>query len=185
MDLSSSLLAPTCSLWPSTGVRHLIPHGSRRGHGLAGRDHRRLAYAVWAMTDSLQPPWRRSGLAGQWSHTCRRDRRGPRCWPPRTSGLDVASGRAFEGWAAGRARRTCSDFSSAHRGLPGWPRRVADGRPLDEIVPSDIVLIAHGDVVPTDGRVASARAVVDQSAPTGEPLPVERLVTGDRLAAAR
>lgn len=43
-----------------------------------------------------------------------------------------------------------------------------------EIVPGDIVRIRLGDVVPADLKVVEAEATVDQSAITGESLPVEK-----------
>ena len=86
----------------------------------------------------------------------------------------LASGRALEGWAAGRARR---DLSGLLARAPSTARRYRDGSldevPLGDIGPGDLLLVAHGDVVPADGTVASGRAVLDESALTGEPLPVE------------
>jgi heavy metal translocating P-type ATPase len=93
----------------------------------------------------------------------------------------LASGRALEGWAAGRARR---DLSALLKRAPREARRYRGQSlvqvPLEEIVPGDVVLVAHGDVIPVDGTVASGRAVLDESALTGEPLPVER-AAGDRV----
>jgi heavy metal translocating P-type ATPase len=45
---------------------------------------------------------------------------------------------------------------------------------LDLIIPGDRLLIRQGDVVPADGVVASGLAVLDQSALTGEPIPVQQ-----------
>jgi heavy metal translocating P-type ATPase len=87
----------------------------------------------------------------------------------------LASGRALEGWAAGRARR---DLAGLLDRVPRTARLRRDGAlsevPLDEIVPGDVVLVAHGDLVPVDGTVATRRAVLDESALTGEAVPVER-----------
>ena len=44
--------------------------------------------------------------------------------------------------------------------------------PLDAIEPGDLLLIRQGDVAPVDGLLASDRAMLDQSALTGESLPV-------------
>jgi heavy metal translocating P-type ATPase len=86
----------------------------------------------------------------------------------------LASGRALEGWAAGRARR---DLSALLARAPRTARRYRSGElaevPLADIEPGDVVLVAHGDLVPTDGTVAAGRAVLDESALTGEPIPVE------------
>ncbi|MEF9606153.1 heavy metal translocating P-type ATPase, partial [Paracoccus sp. PXZ] len=43
---------------------------------------------------------------------------------------------------------------------------------LDRITPGDRLLIRQGDVVPVDGRIASASALLDNSALTGEALPL-------------
>ena len=52
--------------------------------------------------------------------------------------------------------------------------------PLDDVAAGDMLLVASGDVVPVDGRVASGIAVLDESALTGEARPVER-GTGDQV----
>jgi cation transport ATPase len=46
--------------------------------------------------------------------------------------------------------------------------------PADALRVGDVVLVRTGDVVPVDGAVASAEAVIDESALTGESLPVTR-----------
>jgi heavy metal translocating P-type ATPase len=93
----------------------------------------------------------------------------------------LASGRALENWAAHRARRDLSGL------LERMPRtaRLYRGRslvrvPLEEIVPGEVVLVARGDVIPADGTVRSPVAVLDESALTGESLPVEHPAT-DRV----
>jgi Ca2+-transporting ATPase len=49
--------------------------------------------------------------------------------------------------------------------------------PAEELVPGDLVLLAEGERVPADGRVVSASALaVDESALTGESLPVDKAV---------
>jgi heavy metal translocating P-type ATPase len=87
----------------------------------------------------------------------------------------LASGRALEGWAAGRARR---DLAALLDRVPRTARLRREGTlctvPLDEVMPGDVVLVARGDLVPVDGTVAAGRAVLDESALTGEPVPVER-----------
>jgi cation transport ATPase len=45
--------------------------------------------------------------------------------------------------------------------------------PLGEIAIGDVLLVARGDVLPVDGAVTSGIAVLDESALTGEALPVE------------
>ena len=93
----------------------------------------------------------------------------------------LASGRALEAWAAQRARH---DLSALLDRAPRNARRYRDGSvevvPLDDVAAGDMLLVASGDVVPVDGRVASGAAVLDESALTGEARPVER-GTGDRV----
>src|SRR5664280_1399061 len=93
----------------------------------------------------------------------------------------LASGRALEGWAAGQARRELRSLlerapKTAHR-HEGGGLTVVD---LDQVIPGDLLLVASGEVVPVDGSLVSATTVLDESALTGESLPVERFV-GDRI----
>jgi heavy metal translocating P-type ATPase len=44
--------------------------------------------------------------------------------------------------------------------------------PLDDIEPGDLLLVRQGDVAPVDGTVEGDRAMLDQSALTGESMPV-------------
>lgn len=55
--------------------------------------------------------------------------------------------------------------------------------PIEEVQVGDIVIIKSGGCIPVDGTVLSGRAAVDQSALTGESIPVEKQ-TGDTVAAA-
>jgi heavy metal translocating P-type ATPase len=93
----------------------------------------------------------------------------------------LTSGRALEGWAAGRARR---DLTAILERAPREARRYRDGAlervPLHNIIPGDKLMVTHGDLVPVDGVLADGRAVLDESALTGEPIPVEHQA-GDRL----
>ncbi len=90
----------------------------------------------------------------------------------------LASGRLLEARAAARARRELSLLverapRSARRHVAGAVVEV----PVDEVVVGDRLLVGTGEIVPVDGRLLST-AVLDESALTGEPLPVER-ITGD------
>jgi len=93
----------------------------------------------------------------------------------------LGSGRTLEAWAAGQARRELSRLlerapRSAHRhqGLD-----VVDIA-VEAVAVGDLLLVKPGEVIPVDGRVEGNVAVVDESALTGEPLPVER-DAGDSL----
>ena len=87
----------------------------------------------------------------------------------------VASGRALEGWAAGQARR---DLQGLLERAPHLAHRYqTDGMlatvPVEQVRPGDRLLVGAGEVVPVDGALVVA-AVLDESALTGESLPVER-----------
>lgn len=87
----------------------------------------------------------------------------------------LATGRALESWAAGQARR---ELRSLLARVPKSARRYADGAlatvDLDDVVPGDLLMVASGELVPVDGAVVSEFAVLDESALSGEALPVER-----------
>ncbi|MEM1612655.1 MAG: plasma-membrane proton-efflux P-type ATPase [Desulfurococcaceae archaeon] len=59
-------------------------------------------------------------------------------------------------------------------------KALRDGRWIDviaeDIVPDDIVKISMGDIVPADGVIMEGSVVVDESALTGESIPVEKNV---------
>src|SRR6516165_8452767 len=68
----------------------------------------------------------------------------------------LASGRALESWAAGRARR---DLRALLERAPRSARRYRGDRtletvPLDAVAPGDLLLVAPGELVPVDGTVA-------------------------------
>jgi heavy metal translocating P-type ATPase len=86
----------------------------------------------------------------------------------------LTSGRSLEAWAAERARH---DLNALLARAPRTARRHRGGSletvPLDEIAIGDVLLVAPGDVLPVDGSVTSGVAILDESALTGEALPVE------------
>ncbi len=95
--------------------------------------------------------------------------------------LMYSGGTFLESFAEGRARREMSDLLSRvprtatrHRG------GMLDEVPLDEIQPGDLLLIRQGDIAPVDGTVESDRTMLDQSALTGESMPV-RLDRGQEV----
>jgi heavy metal translocating P-type ATPase len=87
----------------------------------------------------------------------------------------LASGRTLEARASVRARR---ELQALLEHAPRIVHRYDDGQlttpPLDETRPGDLLLVQPGEVVPVDGLLESHIAVLDESALTGEPLPVER-----------
>lgn len=54
---------------------------------------------------------------------------------------------------------------------------------IEEVRPGEIVIVRSGGIIPVDGSVVTGRGAVDQSALTGESIPVEKTV-GDTVAAA-
>jgi heavy metal translocating P-type ATPase len=56
--------------------------------------------------------------------------------------------------------------------------------PLDRVTPGDRLLVRQGDLVPVDGTVSQGVAVLDQSALTGEPLPVQRRAGDEVMSGA-
>ena len=95
--------------------------------------------------------------------------------------LMYAGGRYLEAFAERHARR---EMTAILARVPRTAVRHGIGRleeiSLEAIVPGDRLLIRQGDVVPVDGTVASGVAVLDQSALTGEPIPVQQRV-GDEV----
>jgi len=51
--------------------------------------------------------------------------------------------------------------------------------PAERVVPGDLLAVARGDVVPADGRILSGSAEADESALTGESLPVAKRPGGE------
>jgi heavy metal translocating P-type ATPase len=92
-----------------------------------------------------------------------------------------SGGTFLESFAQGRAR---SEMSALLSRVPRTATRHRDGAltevPLDAIEPGDLLLIRQGDVAPVDGTVQSAEAILDQSALTGESMPV-RLGPGQEV----
>jgi len=90
--------------------------------------------------------------------------------------LMMSGGEALEAWAAGRARRELRLLVDrapriAHRRRDGGVEQVA----VEELRIGDVVVVRAGELVPADGVVEGTGAVVDESALTGEPLPVTLL----------
>ncbi|MDZ7601760.1 MAG: heavy metal translocating P-type ATPase [Hoeflea sp.] len=92
-----------------------------------------------------------------------------------------SGGTYLESFAEGRARHEMTGLLSR---VPRTATRHRNGAleeiPLDAIEPGDRMLIRQGDVAPVDGVVASAWALLDQSALTGESIPV-RLERGEEV----
>jgi heavy metal translocating P-type ATPase len=86
-----------------------------------------------------------------------------------------AGGNLLEDFAVARAERDLKSLVDrsprvAHRRDGPSYRDV----PVGEIVPGDVLLVRAGEIVPADGALLSDIAAVDESAVTGEPIPVEK-----------
>jgi heavy metal translocating P-type ATPase len=89
--------------------------------------------------------------------------------------LMVAGGTALEEYAQGRAR---GEISALLARVPRIAHRI-EGDALhdiatDEVRPGQLLLVKPGEIVPVDGTVHLDDALLDESALTGEPLPVAR-----------
>ena len=87
--------------------------------------------------------------------------------------LMMSGGAALEAWAAGRARRELRLLVErapriAHRHSAKGVEEVS----VENLVSGDLVVVRAGEIIPADATVEGSDAVVDQSALTGEPLPV-------------
>jgi heavy metal translocating P-type ATPase len=88
-------------------------------------------------------------------------------------GVMFSGGAALEDAASSRARRELTALVARAPRIALLP--AADGYrevPIEEVHVGDVALVRTGEVVPVDGTLVSAEAVVDTSALSGEPLPV-------------
>jgi heavy metal translocating P-type ATPase len=87
--------------------------------------------------------------------------------------LMYSGGNVLEEIAVARAER---DLRSLVDGAPREAHRRVGGRieevPISAVAVGDQLLVRAGEVVPVDGVVASSAATIDESALTGEPIPV-------------
>lgn len=89
--------------------------------------------------------------------------------------LMYAGGQYLEEFAEGHARREMTALlTRAPRTAMRHRDRKLEEIDVDLIVPGDRLLIRQGEIVPADGTLAGNVAVLDQSALTGESLPVQR-----------
>lgn len=89
--------------------------------------------------------------------------------------LMFTGGQALEDFAQTRARR---EMTALLDRVPRNAARYSDGQirdvPLADLMPGDRILVRRGEIVPVDGVVTQGVAVLDESALTGEALPVTR-----------
>jgi len=89
--------------------------------------------------------------------------------------LFVLIAEELERLTVGRGRRAIGDLLDL---VPETVLVRRDGRPVevsaDQIVPGDVIVVKPGVRVPVDGAVCKGSSFVDESAITGESLPVEK-----------
>jgi heavy metal translocating P-type ATPase/RND family efflux transporter MFP subunit len=86
-----------------------------------------------------------------------------------------AGGNVLEDYAVGRAERDLK--SLVDRAPRVAHRRLGDSiedAPVGQISIGDMILVRAGEVIPVDGLITSQSALLDESAVTGEPIPVTR-----------
>ncbi len=96
--------------------------------------------------------------------------------------LMLAGGQALEEQAAGRAERELRRLVElAPRQVHRYEGEQLVNRPIEEVQVGDLLLVRGGEMVPVDGLVVDASAVLDESNLTGESRPVER-TAAERVA---
>ncbi len=89
--------------------------------------------------------------------------------------LMYAGGNILEDFAVTRAER---DLKSLLDKAPKIAHRRKDSSiadiSIDEVAVGDVLLVRAGEIVPTDGVILSAAAMLDEAAVTGEPIPASR-----------
>jgi Cu+-exporting ATPase len=96
----------------------------------------------------------------------------------------IRLGEYVESFTSERARRAVKDLTAM---APQTARVERDGQevevPVSTVRVGDVVVVRPGDQIPVDGEVLSGQATVNQSAITGESMPVE-VGPGARVFAA-
>ena len=88
-------------------------------------------------------------------------------------------------------QRTKERASAAVRKLldlqPGMARVIRDGSevdvPVEEVIEGDLIIIRPGERIPTDGSVVEGSSSVDESAITGESIPVDKSAGSEVIGA--
>jgi heavy metal translocating P-type ATPase len=148
----SGYVAAADVVWAATVAVMLIPLSVSIGHALARGRIGVDAIALVAMAGALATG---EYLAGA------------------VIALMLSGGNALEAMASRRARQELTALLArmptvAHRrGGDGWEEVQAD-----ELAIGDVVLVRGGELVPVDGSLQSGEAILDESALTGEAMPV-------------
>ena len=96
----------------------------------------------------------------------------------------ITVGKLLEAISKGR---TTSALKNLIKLKPKKARLIRDGEEIevdtDEVRPGDVFAVRPGDSIPVDGVVLDGQSAVDESALTGESVPVDK-AAGDRVSAA-
>ncbi|MEZ0357384.1 heavy metal translocating P-type ATPase [Mycobacterium sp. SA01] len=89
----------------------------------------------------------------------------------------LSTGRFLD---AAAQRRASKDLRALLEHAPRFARRKTGDAitvvPLVDVAVGDVLVVGPGEVVPVDGRIEGAEAILDESVLTGEPLQVERAI---------
>lgn len=90
-------------------------------------------------------------------------------------------GESIEGFTVDRAQRAIRNIFNLCPAIAHVIRQsVESDVPVDELETGDVVVVRPGERIPVDGRVSEGTSAVDQSALTGESLPVDK-APGDEV----
>lgn len=94
--------------------------------------------------------------------------------------LMYAGGQYLEAFAERRAMR---EMTALLERVPRSAMRYGEGGlaevPIAQVVPGDLLLVRHGELVPVDGTVRAGHALLDLAALTGESVPLTRGPAGE------
>jgi len=90
-------------------------------------------------------------------------------------------GESLEGVTVGKARNAISSLIQLSPKM-AWVRREDKEVqvPIEDVKPSEVVIVKPGDRIPVDGKIISGCGSVNQATLTGESIPVEKDV-GDKV----
>ena len=95
----------------------------------------------------------------------------------------VSLGKWLEGHARANAAAAVGKLASM---MPSEVRVLRDGEklmiPLSEVVVGDVVIVFAGETVPVDGKIICGNGAVDESALSGESIPIEKNLS-DKVSA--
>jgi heavy metal translocating P-type ATPase len=86
-----------------------------------------------------------------------------------------AGGTVLEDFAVARAERNLRSLvDRAPRFAHRRTGQTVEDIPIDKVMNGDALVIRAGEIIPVDGLIVSPHVVIDESAVTGEPIPVTR-----------